>query len=243
MIQIAIVNACTVLTDAQIEQAVAALQIQVSRDFAPAWGVDAQLSFVPKGQPLPLGVSQIIIADDSDSADYLGFHDLTADGKPEGHVFAGSDLKAGASWTVTLSHEALEMLADPAINLIAEIDNADGTSLFIAYEICDPVEQDGAGYDINGVRVSDFVLPSYFEAFHKDGTRYDFCGLLHDPAPAMLPDGYLSILDPQRGWQQRNAEHVAGRSVAVQRPRVGSRRERRRTPRSQWIRSQPKGNV
>jgi hypothetical protein len=240
MIQIAVVNACTCLTDAQIEQAVAALQIQVSRDFAPAWGVDAQLTFFPKGQTPPLGQSQLIVMDTSDDAQALGHHDLTADGFPIGKSFAKSDLDGGYSWTVTLSHELLEMIADPSINLIAEIDNADGTSLFIAYEIADPVESDAAGYDIDGIRVSNFVLPSYFESFHKPGTKYDFCGLLRGPAPAMLPDGYLSILDPQKGWQQRNAEHVAGRSVAVQRPRVGSRRERRRTPRSQWIRSSPK---
>jgi len=36
-IKIAIINASTVLTDAQVSAAVPALQTQVSRDFAAAW--------------------------------------------------------------------------------------------------------------------------------------------------------------------------------------------------------------
>jgi len=50
-----------------------------------------------------------VILDDSDQAGALGYHDLTSDGLPIGKVFAASDLKAGTSWTVTASHELLEM--------------------------------------------------------------------------------------------------------------------------------------
>ncbi|QVI21388.1 hypothetical protein KHQ06_36425 [Nocardia tengchongensis] len=45
-IHIAVWNRSTVLTDAQVSAAVPALQTQVHRDWAPAWGSDADLTFV-----------------------------------------------------------------------------------------------------------------------------------------------------------------------------------------------------
>jgi hypothetical protein len=42
----------------------------------------------------------------------VGYHDLTNEGLPLGKVFAGSDMVNGYNWTVTASHELLEMLID-----------------------------------------------------------------------------------------------------------------------------------
>jgi len=58
-----------------------------------------------------------------------------------------------------LSHELLEMLADPWINWCA----TGNDSKIYALEVCDAVEADDLGYDIDGVRVSDFVTPAWFE--------------------------------------------------------------------------------
>lgn len=49
-IQIAVVNASTVLDDATLQPMVDAVQQQIHGDFAPAWGVDADLIYVPQGQ-------------------------------------------------------------------------------------------------------------------------------------------------------------------------------------------------
>ena len=43
-IQVAMINASTVLQDSQVQAIVPALQTQVHRDFAPVWGVDADLT-------------------------------------------------------------------------------------------------------------------------------------------------------------------------------------------------------
>jgi len=45
-IQISVINESTVLTDADIVPVVAALQQQVTNDFRPAWGTDAELKMV-----------------------------------------------------------------------------------------------------------------------------------------------------------------------------------------------------
>lgn len=231
-IKIAILNASTVLKDDDLTTAVAALQRQVREDFAPIWGWDADISYIPSGQVPPPGAWQIVVMDDSDQAGALGYHDLTAEGLPIGKVFAKTDLDNGMSWTVTLSHETLEMLADPDINLTAEA----SSKLLYAYEICDAVEADNLGYRINGILVSDFVYPSWFEGFRKAGsTQFAHKTALTKPFQ-LAPGGYISILKVRGGgWTQVYAEKT--KLSITMRPKVGSRRERRMLDRKEWIKS------
>ncbi len=49
-IKIAVINQSTVVNDADVVKTVAALQTQVMRDFAPIWGINADLRVVPHGQ-------------------------------------------------------------------------------------------------------------------------------------------------------------------------------------------------
>jgi hypothetical protein len=76
-IKIPFFNESTVLKDSDVKAAIAPLQTQATRDFAPVWGVDADLTFFPKGTQLPAKTWQIGIFDDSDQAGALGYHDLT----------------------------------------------------------------------------------------------------------------------------------------------------------------------
>lgn len=234
-IKIAIFNSSTVLTDDQVKAAVPALQTQVSRDFAPVWGIDGELVFIPQGTRPPAEMWWLGVFDDSDVAGALGYHDLTPPGRPLGKVFAGTDLRLGLSWTVTMSHELLEMLADPDINLTVFVQDSASSGRLYAYESCDACEADEFGYTIDGTLVSDFVYPSWFQAGARAGTKFDHLGRVKAPLE-LLPGGYIGIFDlVGGGWTQL---HPAGAQLAYQdRPRVGSRRERRRTPRDQWLAS------
>jgi len=228
--KIAVLNQSTVVTNAQVQQAVTALVTQVARDFAQVWGVQAQINFHPSGVA-PRDAWQLVILDNSDQANALGYHELTVGGLPLGKVFAASDLQAGTSWTVTASHELLEMLIDPEINLVAESDAADGSMTFYAYEVCDAVEADNLGYSIGGVLVSDWVFPAWFQpstpgpySFRKNVT-----------APFQLAaGGYIAYV--QTGninqWTQKTARGERGPY-----PPPGSRRERRTIPDALWRRS------
>ena len=111
-IKIAFTNESTVLTDPQVKTAIPALQKQITRDFAPIWGVDADLSFVPKSSPLPAKSWLIGVFDNSDQAGALGYHDLTEEGLPLAKVFAATDIQYKSAWTVTASHELLEMRSE-----------------------------------------------------------------------------------------------------------------------------------
>ncbi|MDX6298589.1 MAG: hypothetical protein QOI51_2446 [Nocardioidaceae bacterium] len=233
-IDIVIINASTQLTDDEVSAAVPALQTQVSRDFAPAWGMDATLSFVPTGSKPKDGAWWISILDNSDQAGALGYHDMTPDGLPLGKVFAATDSQYGLSWTVTTSHELLEMLGDPDINLTALEQTSNTAGRLYAYEVCDACESDTDAYEIDGVKVSDFVYPAWFESFRGAGTKFDHMSKI-EKAFQLLPEGYISIFDMTgAGWTQMYGEkamHYASRAP------VGSRRERRRIPRQHWLRS------
>jgi hypothetical protein len=221
---VAVLNRCTVLTDAEAKAIVAALQTQASRDFARVWGIDAALTFVPKASTTGWqGKWNLLLLDDSDTAGALGYHDMTPEGLPLGKVFAGTDLKYGYKPSVTASHELLEQLLDPYINLTAEEPKR---GWFVAYEACDAVEDDALGYAIGGVQVSDFVTPEFFDhtAAGRKGEKFSFRGNVHAPF-ALAPGGYEGVWVPGKGWTQRTAKKD-GTAVA-DRPKVGSRRERR----------------
>jgi hypothetical protein len=125
-----------VLDHAKVTPAVAAPQKLVTNDFCPVWGTDAELTIVPKGTQPSNGSWWLVLLDDSDQANALGYHDLTTEGLPIGKVSA-SDLKAGTSWTVTASHELLEMLGHPNVNLTVFVQNSNTAGILYAYEVRD----------------------------------------------------------------------------------------------------------
>lgn len=96
---------------------------------------------------------------------------------------------------------------------------------------CDAVEADECGYrGVNGVLLSDFVLPAWFcdTVMWTPGTKYSF----NNKAPGafnLAKGGYISVFQ-NGGWSQINADkHAESR-----RPKVGSRRERRAVGRDVW---------
>jgi hypothetical protein len=222
---IALTNVSTCISDAQVEAILPSLQRQVSLDFRVYWDIDCALTLLSNGQPLTTGGWQIVLTDNPDQAGALGYHEMTIHGTPLGKVFAGLDVESGSSWTVTLSHELLEMLADPWINWCAQ--GSDGR--IYALEVCDAVESDSLGYEIDGVLVSDFITPSWFERTEAD--RIDFKKQVSKPME-LAPGGYVSVLDPGGGWTQITAEGTGGPEAPA-----GSRRHRRSIGKANWRRS------
>jgi len=230
---VAVINASSVCADAEIASYLPALQTQVTNHFSPFWGIDAQLTFVPNNSRPPADAWWLVVLDTSDEAGALGYHDLTPAGLPIGKVFAKSDKHYETSVSVTTSHELLEMLGDPGINMTAAVSDDEGNVSFLAFEACDACEDDKYGYDIDGVLVSDFVFPSWFGGV--EATQYDYCAQIKEPRK-ILPGGYIGVWTPTTGWIQVTGNEAHG-AAHRSRPSVGSRRERRRTNRTQWARS------
>lgn len=204
MIEVAITNDTTVLQDAEVTNALPAFQTQVSRDFCPIWGVDALLKFYAKNAFIPPSSWRLSLADDSTQQGALGFH-LTQSGTPFGFAFVKSDIAAGASWTVTATHELLEMLADPYVMCVVDIPSQSGWGnggTLLAQEIADAPEADAYAYEIPGadkkpVKVSSFVTPAWFGSPVPPGGypgakgRFDWGGVMTQ-AFQILPGGYIA---------------------------------------------------
>src|SRR5579872_3540682 len=95
------------LSAGEVAKAAAAVQKQVVADFGPAWGVAATVAAFPTLDDMPAGYWPVVIRDE------IGIN------APGAHVTEGGEkvfdlvLFTGSDWTITLSHEVLEMLADP----------------------------------------------------------------------------------------------------------------------------------
>jgi hypothetical protein len=223
---VAITNQSTVLTDKQVEMVLPALQKQVTDDFRAYWDLDCTLTFLPKDGSLPKGWWQIVIVDNPDEAGALGYHEMSSQGTPLGKVFAKLDIEGGQSWTVTLSHELLEMLADPWINWMAM--GEDGQ--IYALEVADAVEADELGYEIDGVLVSDFVTPGWFEPTEND--RVDFKKRIKNRLE-LAPGGYIGVLGTN-GWTQVQAMSRLADMLGMTVASHGSRRQRRTLAKRHW---------
>ena len=119
------------------------------------------------------------------------------------------------AWSVTLSHEILELIADPFGNRLVAAAHPLDAQQRVKYllEVCDPCQ--AVWYAVNGVPVSDFYTPRYFDPVGVDRDRYSFTGELELPLQ-ILEGGYLSWIDPedsglyQLGAGESEAVLVAG---------------------------------
>src|SRR5215468_8096408 len=108
--QLALVSQSASATTDDLQKVSAALQKQASRDLAPIWEVSATVDAFAKLDDVPLGYWPIVVKDNIGFR-AAGIH-LDKDGQPFALVTAGDE------WSLTASHEALEMLVDPFGNRV-----------------------------------------------------------------------------------------------------------------------------
>jgi hypothetical protein len=176
----------------------AALQKQASRDFGPYWEVDATVDAYPRLEDVPVGYWPMIVKADIGIPGAAGIH-LDDNGQPFA-LITMSD-----SWSLTASHETLEILADPLGNrLVAgQSPHPDQGRVAFLVEVCDPSEAAQFGYTVNDILVSDFYTPRFFDPVPTDNCRYSYTGAIKEPR-TILVGGYISWLDPlsDEWWQQ-----------------------------------------
>lgn len=200
----------------EVAEVSAAVQKQLTRDFGPIWGVPATIDTFPTLDDVPVDYAPIIVGEEFTFAGF-GIH-RDQDGQPFALV------KFATGWSQTVSHEAMETAADPGGNRLiagprpeqchlssettgdgnlAEAGTVDEQPrVQFLVEICDPCEHAEFGYTINGVLVSDFYTPNYFDPRGAPGVRYSFTGSITEPRQVLL-GGYLSWRDPvTKCWYQ-----------------------------------------
>lgn len=192
----ALVSEVSSISGSELAAVGAALQKQVLRDVAPIWHIQATVDTFPRLEDVPLGYWPIILVENVEGA--AGIH-LDKDGQPYALV------EVEDNWSLTASHECLEMLVDPwGSKVIAgpSVKAGQGRVEYLV-EICDPSEDAEYAYTVNGVLVSDFYTPSFFDPKPSQGVRYSFTGAIQKPRQ-VLKGGYLSWHDPKskHWWQQ-----------------------------------------
>ena len=227
MLQIAVINDSTAISDAEIQKMLPAFDQQWNNDLEKVWGVtSASFQFLNRGQAPDAGSWWLVFLDNSDDPRALAYHDVTTEGLPLSKIFVKTILADKASVSVGATHEMCEMAVDPWLNSAYQ----DPDGVFWAGEICDPVEDDQYGYLIDGTLVTDFITPDWF-AYKNAKDVIDFKGHADTPFQ-VLTGGYAQKFDPESGWVQVNGKQV--RASRRLNPAVGSRRERRARPRQRW---------
>ena len=158
------------VSDEELQRVNRAINRQVSEDFEPYWSLGASIRLEGKSGKKPSKISLadmrgdavIYLWDEVDVGNALGYHDRNNKGIPYGFVFTEISRELGEPWSVTLSHEVLELIADPEVNLLAAGPHPAQPSrdVFHWYEMCDAVQAET--YEIDGVAVSIFCPPSLF---------------------------------------------------------------------------------
>jgi hypothetical protein len=233
-----------------LDKAIAAVNFQVESHFQPEWGVSGfltnktaefQLHLTRFQKRLITGGSFQFVTDQLVSWIVNGGHGI--DWTKTGIVYVSDpntdfggvhlDKKVASmdipyalvgvpdqNWSVILSHEVLELLADPwGTNFVTHfstdpITYVDGSGKKVSeviaqqdwiVEVCDSVEADADGYSINGIPVSNFNSKAYFNT--SQTSNLDYRNLLRRTDPAKYPfpirkGGYLSF------WSHTNPDEV-----------------------------------
>lgn len=191
-----VVNESTLVSHDDVKKMVSAVNKQVRDHIAPAWGVERVVVEYHGGDlasvqaEVPRDTWVFALMDTPDQAGALGWHWQDDKDHIYGEYFAKPCLDAGSTAlggtyaiSSVLSHEAAEVLGDPWCNRWVDT----GKGFAVALELADPVEADG--YQIDGVQVSNFVLPEWFDAVVSTGEKFDYLGRCQRPF-SMTPGGY-----------------------------------------------------
>jgi hypothetical protein len=187
--KIACINRAKTDLGVDFDKLINVLQVFLDDCFAPIWGTPAKLVKATKPQH---GAWTMIFFDTADDPGAEGYHDIKKNGQPLGKVFVRPTLENNDKVSVTACHELCETLVDPAANLWA----ISSRGRIWAYEVCDAVEEEE--FPVDGVAMSDFVFPAYFEAFRKPrSTQFDYLNKLTRPFQ-LLKGGYGEMRHTRR---------------------------------------------
>jgi hypothetical protein len=198
--QLTLANVSVSIPQHRFRVVVAAIARQVRRDFQPEWGIGATL----KAIELPLGDKRAPVQKDADAIIYLGessedpttgvkgalgYHSANNKRLPYGFVYLDICKEYGEDWPSTLSHEVLELLADPDVvyTVSGPRPKAPNRTVYYDLEVCDPTQ--GDTYRIGDIEVSNFVGKAYYGMTGGSGRTNHLRLPLR--AFGVRPNGYL----------------------------------------------------
>ena len=235
---ITVKNISTKIKDADFQPVISAIGEQIARDFHPEWDIAATLRGVtsPLTQTAHIqGQHNAIIYFGDSHQDpttgvegALGYHSVNHANLPYGFVYLDITEEYGEKWSVTLSHEALELLGDPdaAETVVGPAPNNGAGQVYYDLDLCDPTQ--GDSYKIGDVDVSNFVGRAYFALTGGTGST-NYLQLPLD-AFGVRPGGYFQY-EVNGTTQQVQGSKVTQRMLAAKKKLEFARRNNRRLQR------------
>lgn len=223
------------ISDPDLLAAIRAINQQIACDFAPYWHMPAALRLEGSLLQQPRaalsasvmrGDAVLYVWSATAKGDPEGFHDRNFHGVPYGVVYSEVSEQTGDPWSVTFSHEALELIADPQGNnyVMGPAVHDRRKKVFYWFEMCDAVSSQT--YEIDGIALQNFLLPAYFEP-PVPGARTNFLGTDLEPF-GIAAQSYLGYYDPEKQSQETAHVDPRGAERLAIRKRFGQTRSHRR---------------
>lgn len=192
---IAVLNEATpAVSDTDVAFWTAAVAQQLRDHVAPLWGIQPPgCSFYTDR---PIGAALLAFVTDDGNAESAGFHS-----KLVNLVYGLVDVGQSRVPSVTLSHEAIEMLVNPALDY--KVPGPSGRQVYV--EPCDPVQRETYHIEVElmgerrMVEVSDFALPPWFGLPPVEERDRRLTYLAHDLAPFETAEGGYYIAEEADG--------------------------------------------
>lgn len=203
-VHVALVDQSGEVSIEELQKLAGSLNEQIQRDFTPVWNARATVgAYTSK----PSNTWAVIIKKTLNQPGALGYH-TDNNNQPVAYV----EYQPGPDgYTVTVSHETLEMLADPFGNRMhgallpqgisaseVNMTNADQHVQYLL-EVCDPCEV--RSYSVGGIELSDFLLPAWYYSSPAPGSYYSHAGECTKPRQ-VADSGYVSFATPDNNWWQ-----------------------------------------
>lgn len=195
-VHVALVDDTKQLNPADLQALAGAMSEQILHDFVPQWKVSASVAAYSKAPPSCWAVH---IKAQLDQPGALGYH-TDLHNQPVAYVELTND------YTVTVSHEVLEMLADPWGQRLHAARPPQDVQQFamvkrVHYllEVCDPPE--AKSYEVGGIALSDFVHPQWYRSYPAPALAYSQAGGCVKPRQ-VANGGYVSFVDDNGNWWQ-----------------------------------------
>lgn len=199
-INISVVNESSLNLGCSLEELCAVGNNYINQILEPLWpGTHAIL--IPSQVILP-NTHAIILMDDLDHNEQLGYRVRTPDGLPLSKLMVRSTLTMGKPLTQVFTHVLAEMRIDPDLNHEAFAD--DGT--IYAQEVSDPVEE--TSFVLDGAVVANIVTPDWFRTYNQPSAcKFDYMGVLQRPFTLHNPGGSALVRQHGVNWTPIYGSH------------------------------------
>lgn len=209
---IAVINQSTVVANEDARRMTQACAKQMD-DFCDVWSrLRIAVTFYTSPGDVPEGMPTLSIGDDAKEPGAFAWHSQNTKGAIIGLIGAQTNLDAGGgilsgspSVSSDLSHELLETAVDPFVNLWADMPNGKSE---VAREVCDPVQDES--YEIDGVAVSSWVYPAWFNDRLPVGEPVDKLGSLSRPFTRTSGGYFVLRADGRTRQEGRMVPHKEG---------------------------------